>query len=113
MTTTVDAGLTITRGSLMIPTGLEAVRQRAEQFLRLRRGESFIFPGRGIRYYEEAFNRSPELAVQVISDGLVTNIAEITRVVVVNLDIGDRTRRTSVTLGCSTTFGDFELEAGL
>ena len=109
-TRTVDGDLQVRHGSLYIPTAAEAVRQRTVQFLRMRLGESFVSPGRGIRYYQDIFNLSPALAAQYISDRLVNGIEEITRVDVREIAVNTSTRRSRLSLACSTIYGTFVVE---
>ena len=81
-----DPDLSVRGGALHIVSGVEAVRQRAVQRLRLVRGEAILRQDAGVPYLSEVFVRPPFLAVAAITAELL-RVTDIDRVADVSADL--------------------------
>ena len=110
-TRTIDGNFLVVDGMLVIPEGLEAVRQRAVQHLLFILGESFRSPDEGTPYFLRILGtfQDPALSAQAVAGELESAIEEITGVQIVSYTVDPATRGMKLTLRISTIFGDTEV----
>lgn len=110
-TRTIDNDFRVIGGELVIPTGIEAVRQRAVQHLLFILGESFRSPDEGTPYFFQVVgvHQDPALSAQAIAAELESAIEEIIGVEVVSFSVNPDTRKMELNLRVSTIFGDTDV----
>ena len=110
-TRTIDGNFLVVDGMLVIPEGLEAVRQRAVQHLLFILGESFRSPDEGTPYFLRILGtfQDPELSAQAVAGELESAIEEIIGVPSINFTVNPDNRGMKLTLRISTIFGDAEV----
>ena len=113
-TRTIDNDFRVVGGNLVVPTGIEAVRQRARQHLLFILGESFRSPDEGTPYFFRVLGtfQDPALSAQAVAAELETAIEEITNVEVIRfgVDPDTRTMDLNLHLRVSTIFGNMDME---
>ena len=110
-TRTVDGNFRVVDGMLVIPEGLEAVRQLAVQHLLFILGESFRSPDEGTPYFARILGtfQDPALSAQAVAGELESAITEITGVRIVSFTVNPDNRGMKLTLRISSIFGDMEV----
>ena len=110
-TRTIDGNFHVVDGMLVIPEGLEAVRQRAVQHLLFILGESFRSPDEGTPYFLRILGtfQDPALSAQAVAGELESAIEQITGVRIVNFNVNPANRGMQLDLRISTIFGDMDV----
>ena len=105
MTRTLSADTDISR-TFAIAEGLEAVRQRVIQRLRLHRGEAFLAANVGVPWHQEILGQSGAsgLANQIITDEIL-GVRDVTGVSNVVISLDRSTRRLRFTAEVDTVHG--------
>ena len=114
MTRTVDENFQVVNGVLVIPTDLEALRQRSVQHLRFILGESFIAPDNGTPYFPAVLGtfQDPELSSPGGGRELESFFSEeILSASVSRQTVDSDTRRMKLGLRVSSIYGEMDIEA--
>ena len=107
MTRTLSAGTDISSTFALIE-GVESVRQRVGQRLRLHRGEWFLQAVRGVPWFDEVLRGSPGLAQAIIEDE-IRQVHGVTNVSNVQVQFDRSTRRVSISADVETQFGPMQV----
>ena len=108
MSTTLDL-----RSGFAVLTGLESLKLRVVEHLRLVRGSWFYLPSAGTPYDDLIFGiRDPDLVSQVVLDE-VRKVDEVDDAEAVSVEFDVETRRVELAVRVISRYGEFTLEEGI
>ena len=103
------------RSGLDVKDGLESLRQRVIEHLKLFRGEYYLDTSRGIPYFDEVFTRpvQPGMVSAVISSGILEKSPEVTGIKDIRLTFDTPSRSVIFEVTVDTVYGPMDLEGSL